>query len=109
MLAAYLFDERQGEQVEAWADAVDNLGESQVVWVDLVEPSADEARADRQDGAGARLQGRASRRLPHPSYVRALRSAQRLIYLENQFLWAPEIAEILCDKLVNPPVDDFRT
>ncbi len=42
------------------------------------------------------------------SYVRALRSAERLIYLENQFLWSPEIAEILCDKLVNPPADDFR-
>ena len=25
------------------------------------------------------------------SYLRALRSAQRLIYLENQFLWSPEI------------------
>ena len=25
------------------------------------------------------------------SYVRALRAAQRLIYLENQFLWSPEI------------------
>ena len=29
------------------------------------------------------------------AYVRALRSAQRLIYLENQFLWSTEIAEIL--------------
>jgi phosphatidylserine/phosphatidylglycerophosphate/cardiolipin synthase-like enzyme len=42
------------------------------------------------------------------SYVRALRSAQRLIYLENQFLWSPEIAEILRDKLLRPPADDFR-
>jgi len=42
------------------------------------------------------------------SYVRALRSAQRLIYLENQFLWSPEIAEILRDKLQRPPTDDFR-
>jgi phosphatidylserine/phosphatidylglycerophosphate/cardiolipin synthase-like enzyme len=42
------------------------------------------------------------------SYVRALRSAQRLIYLENQFLWSPEIAEILRDKLLSPPADDFR-
>ena len=31
------------------------------------------------------------------SYVRALRSAQKLIYLENQFLWSVEIAEILRD------------
>ncbi len=42
------------------------------------------------------------------SYVRALRSAQRLIYLENQFLWAPEIVEILADKLRRPPHPDFR-
>ncbi|MGE5272210.1 MAG: phospholipase D-like domain-containing protein [Verrucomicrobiota bacterium] len=42
------------------------------------------------------------------SYLRALRSARRLIYLENQFLWSPEIAEILRDKLLNPPSDDFR-
>ena len=42
------------------------------------------------------------------SYVRALRSARRLIYLENQFLWSPEIAEILIDKLLRPPADDFR-
>jgi phosphatidylserine/phosphatidylglycerophosphate/cardiolipin synthase-like enzyme len=42
------------------------------------------------------------------SYGRALRSAQRLIYLENQFLWSPEIASILTDKLRRPPSDDFR-
>ena len=42
------------------------------------------------------------------SYVRALRAAKRLIYLENQFLWSPEIAAILRDKLIRPPVDDFR-
>jgi phosphatidylserine/phosphatidylglycerophosphate/cardiolipin synthase-like enzyme len=42
------------------------------------------------------------------AYVRALRSAQHLIYLENQFLWAPEIVAILKDKLAQPPGDDFR-
>jgi phosphatidylserine/phosphatidylglycerophosphate/cardiolipin synthase-like enzyme len=42
------------------------------------------------------------------SYVRALRSAQHLIYLENQFLWSPEIVEILVDKLERPPSEDFR-
>jgi len=42
------------------------------------------------------------------SYVRAIRSARRLIYLENQFLWAPEIVALLADKLRNPPADDFR-
>jgi phosphatidylserine/phosphatidylglycerophosphate/cardiolipin synthase-like enzyme len=42
------------------------------------------------------------------TYVRALRSAQRLIYIENQFLWSAEIIEILADKLANPPSDEFR-
>jgi phosphatidylserine/phosphatidylglycerophosphate/cardiolipin synthase-like enzyme len=42
------------------------------------------------------------------SYVRALRSAERLIYLENQFLWSPEIAAILHDKLRRPPSECFR-
>src|SRR5205823_6485824 len=42
------------------------------------------------------------------SYIRALRSAQRLVYLENQFLWSPEVVSILADKLRDPPTDDFR-
>ena len=33
------------------------------------------------------------------SYVRAIRGAQRFIYLENQFLWAPEIVRLLAEKL----------
>lgn len=42
------------------------------------------------------------------AYLRALRSARRLIYLENQFLWSPEITEVLIDKLRSPPDDRFR-
>ena len=42
------------------------------------------------------------------SYLRALRSAQKLIYIENQFLWAPEIGAVLADKLRRPPTPDFR-
>jgi phosphatidylserine/phosphatidylglycerophosphate/cardiolipin synthase-like enzyme len=42
------------------------------------------------------------------AYTRALRSARELIYLENQFLWSTEIAEILQGKLEHPPTDDFR-
>jgi phosphatidylserine/phosphatidylglycerophosphate/cardiolipin synthase-like enzyme len=42
------------------------------------------------------------------SYVCALRRAQELIYLENQFLWSPEITAILRDKLLRPPTDRFR-
>lgn len=42
------------------------------------------------------------------AYVRALRSAQKLIYLENQFLWSTEIAELIAGKLEKPPSADFR-
>jgi phosphatidylserine/phosphatidylglycerophosphate/cardiolipin synthase-like enzyme len=42
------------------------------------------------------------------AYLRALRSAQDLVYVENQFLWSPEITEVLLDKLCNPPHDRFR-
>jgi phosphatidylserine/phosphatidylglycerophosphate/cardiolipin synthase-like enzyme len=42
------------------------------------------------------------------AYVRALRSAKRLIYIENQFLWSPEIIEILSGKLADPPTPEFR-
>ncbi len=42
------------------------------------------------------------------SYVRALSSARDLIYLENQFLWAPEVVSIIADKLRNPPTPEFR-
>ena len=42
------------------------------------------------------------------SYIGALRSAERLVYLENQFLWSPEVVGVLIDKLRDPPSDDFR-
>ncbi len=42
------------------------------------------------------------------SYVRAIGRAQRFIYLENQFLWAPEIVRMLAAKLRHPPCDEFR-
>jgi phosphatidylserine/phosphatidylglycerophosphate/cardiolipin synthase-like enzyme len=42
------------------------------------------------------------------SYLRALHEAERLVYLESQFLWSPELIAVLADKLRNPPRDDFR-
>ena len=42
------------------------------------------------------------------SYLRALRGAQRFIYLENQFLWSPEILAVLREKLAKPPTPNFR-
>jgi phosphatidylserine/phosphatidylglycerophosphate/cardiolipin synthase-like enzyme len=52
--------------------------------------------------------------LPHgdfrilESYTRALRSARQFIYLENQFLWAPEIVELLATQLRHHPRESFR-
>jgi phosphatidylserine/phosphatidylglycerophosphate/cardiolipin synthase-like enzyme len=42
------------------------------------------------------------------AYLRALRSAERLIYLESQFLWSAELVAILKAKLEHPPSDAFR-
>jgi phosphatidylserine/phosphatidylglycerophosphate/cardiolipin synthase-like enzyme len=42
------------------------------------------------------------------AYIRAFRSAERLVYLENQFLWSPELVRILAAKLRDPPSDEFR-
>jgi phosphatidylserine/phosphatidylglycerophosphate/cardiolipin synthase-like enzyme len=42
------------------------------------------------------------------TYARALRDAHETIYLENQFLWSPEIVGILEDKLREPPSPSFR-
>jgi phosphatidylserine/phosphatidylglycerophosphate/cardiolipin synthase-like enzyme len=52
--------------------------------------------------------------LPHgefkifESYARVLHSARESIYIENQFLWAPELVSIIADKLRHPPTPDFR-
>jgi phosphatidylserine/phosphatidylglycerophosphate/cardiolipin synthase-like enzyme len=42
------------------------------------------------------------------SYRRAISGARELIYLENQFLWSPELVSIIADKLRHPPTPDFR-
>jgi phosphatidylserine/phosphatidylglycerophosphate/cardiolipin synthase-like enzyme len=42
------------------------------------------------------------------AYMGALKRSHRLIYLENQFLWSPEVVAVLRQKLLHPPSDDFR-
>ena len=42
------------------------------------------------------------------AYTRALRTARRLVYLESQFLWSPQVVEILAAKLREPPSQEFR-
>ena len=66
--------------------------------------------AGRPHGSGEDLQGRARRATSASSSPTSGRfaSAERFIYLENQFLWSPEIAAVLADKIANPPSEDFR-
>jgi phosphatidylserine/phosphatidylglycerophosphate/cardiolipin synthase-like enzyme len=42
------------------------------------------------------------------AYLNALRAARDFIYLESQFLWSPEVVEVLRDKLRRPPSTHFR-
>jgi phosphatidylserine/phosphatidylglycerophosphate/cardiolipin synthase-like enzyme len=42
------------------------------------------------------------------TYVRAIRSARELVYLESQYLWSPEIVRLLAEKLRHPPSERFR-
>ncbi len=42
------------------------------------------------------------------AYLNAIHGAHGYIYLENQFLWAPEIVDALAHKLREPPNDGFR-
>jgi phosphatidylserine/phosphatidylglycerophosphate/cardiolipin synthase-like enzyme len=81
-------------------------------------PQAHGRNAGTPDGVEAQLVRTVPERLYEPlrhgewsileSYLRALRSAERLVYLESQFLWSPEITFVLADKLRRPPRDDFR-
>src|SRR5207247_1544309 len=81
----------------------------------------DDGRQERPPRAGAldvqlvrTVPERVYRALPRgefsilEAYLGALRSAERLIYLENQFLWSPEVVAVLAEKLRRPPSDDFR-
>jgi phosphatidylserine/phosphatidylglycerophosphate/cardiolipin synthase-like enzyme len=43
----------------------------------------------------------------HHAYTRALRGARRLIYLENQYLWSPDIMDALVAAMRSAPAD-FR-
>lgn len=44
----------------------------------------------------------------HHFYVEAIRTAKRLIYLENQYIWSPYIMEALTDAINAPHEESFR-
>jgi phosphatidylserine/phosphatidylglycerophosphate/cardiolipin synthase-like enzyme len=87
---------------------------AEVTGEELPEPDAPEPAGDQEVQVVRTVPERIYGRLPGgesgilEAYVRALRSAQRLVYLENQFFWSPEIGEILSEKLRRPPTEDFR-
>jgi len=80
----------------------------------LPTPSAPAAAGEIEAQVVRTVPERIYRRLSHgdfgilESYLRALRSAERLVYIENQFLWSPEIVSVLAGKLRRPPTDEFR-
>jgi Mg2+ and Co2+ transporter CorA len=44
MLTAYLFDKQRGERVEEWQATARTLRATQLLWVDLSEPTSEDAR-----------------------------------------------------------------
>ena len=42
------------------------------------------------------------------AYIQMLRQARRLIYLENQYLWSPDVMDVLLALLDQPPDEQFR-
>ncbi len=42
------------------------------------------------------------------AYLNVIREARRLVYLENQYLWSPEIVDALKTLIIRPPSDTFR-
>ena len=60
MLTAYLFDRRQGKSVDDWAKSLQGLNKNQILWLDMMEPSEDEAAEvldalDLGDAGGLKL------------------------------------------------------
>lgn len=45
MLSAYLFNRREGKQVEAWPEELRGLGKREVLWIDLEDASPEEVRS----------------------------------------------------------------
>jgi magnesium transporter len=48
MLSAYVFDQRRGTKIETWTDALHDLGENQLLWLDLQEATEEEEREVRR-------------------------------------------------------------
>jgi hypothetical protein len=53
MLTAFLFDERESEQVEDWRAALEGLADDQLLWLALRDPTEDEVRLCRRRSSSA--------------------------------------------------------
>ena len=101
MVRAYLFDRRQGVEVESWLGSFRKLSKDEVLWLDLVDPSADEEREVREalelasdDGSALAGQERTPALEQHNGYLRvtavAVSDAER----------DPELERVVVDCLV---------
>ena len=61
MLTAYLFDKQRGARIEAWQDTAQTLSATQLLWIDLSEPTDEEAREVAETFGLSRYRGRTSR------------------------------------------------
>ena len=60
MVTAYLFDRRRGNSIEDWAECLDRLDKNQILWIDLMDATEDEAAGvadalDLDDGGELKL------------------------------------------------------
>jgi len=60
MVTAYLFDRRRGNSIEDWAECLDRLDKNQILWIDLMDATDDEAAGvadalDLDDGGELKL------------------------------------------------------
>ncbi|HEX5405108.1 MAG TPA: phospholipase D family protein [Pseudonocardiaceae bacterium] len=87
---------------------------SEVAGETLPAPSTPEPAGDTGVRLVRTVPERTYRFAPHGEfgilreYLRALRSARSLVYLENQFLWSPEVVDTLIELLRDPPTEDLR-
>jgi len=118
MLTAYLFDQKHGEKIEEWAGAARKLRKSQLLWVDLTDPSDEEERAVREGFDLADAEFRASATEPEfeqgNSYIRVTAiavsdeetDADREAVVVDCFIGENWVVTAHADEIA--VVDDFR-
>jgi len=44
----------------------------------------------------------------HHTYLSAFKNARRFIYIENQYLWSPQVMDVLIEQMQRPRTEPFR-